>query len=306
MDLVMLGISNIASWTQNDGTMISLPPNEVTDDLGVIKSISALHGMLAPEFLERLMSLYPVKDFEDQARSTGHPESAQYFRAARIQRDITLTCPAIDFTFNVYKHSTPNVRLYDFNQSNMDEFYAAAGITHWRATHGADLPYFLHLLDAPGKSTPPDEMLATDFGNTVIDFVTDVNANLSPRSPDEQPSFLHDWPLAFGPSGRYSPDDEMPDELDVLVIGGPFGTHPIKVSSASAAQRDGVAGASSYREKPMVSQISTSILDAARSWLTASSAMQSREQQLQTQEIAKERLIERCGFVNTLIDQYGT
>lgn len=71
---------------------------------------------LSKSSLQRILKLYPLSDFEFLPRPD-EEATAQYYRAAQINRDMWFTCPVIDFTWQYTRYGNSNVRLYSMNET---------------------------------------------------------------------------------------------------------------------------------------------------------------------------------------------
>ncbi|KAL9069593.1 MAG: hypothetical protein Q9157_006105 [Trypethelium eluteriae] len=211
----------IASWTSNDGAWYPLP--SIDDDQSVVSSFEKYIVGFTDASLKKLLQLYPLSEFEHMARDEA--ATAQYYRAAQINRDLWFTCPVIDFTWQYVNNGgpqSPNVRLYEMNQTKFGPIFQYMGVPHWRAAHLSDIPYMLNGEVAAGGDNGPEqqELSALLSGSAAAFAHTGNPANSSHH-------VLQDWPFAFSKAEPRA--TEHPDEINVYVVGGPYGSGSGKV-----------------------------------------------------------------------------
>lgn len=93
--------------------------------------------------LQRILTLYPLSDFESLVRP-GEEATAQYYRAAQIHCDFWFTCPVIDFTWQYTRHGAPNIYLYSMNQTKFGPILKRMSVPQWRVCHLSNIPYMLN------------------------------------------------------------------------------------------------------------------------------------------------------------------
>lgn len=131
----------LTGWNEDDGTLFE--PAKIKSDADVIAALRSetfLDNQMTDESFAEMLTLYPVSDFSNYPAEN---ISAQFFRTARISRDIQFTCPSIFMVDAMANHSEPNVRtyLYDLNATLDTADEAEANELYLGVTHGSDLPF---------------------------------------------------------------------------------------------------------------------------------------------------------------------
>lgn len=103
----------ILGWNEDDGSLF-VPTTNFTTESAVIAYVRTEWPGLTNKNITEILNLYPSSDFQSMV------ESPQFFRAARVFRDIKFTCPQIDFSYQVAKHGS-EVYLYALNQTMFHE-----------------------------------------------------------------------------------------------------------------------------------------------------------------------------------------
>ena len=253
----LVGIPIIGSWTANDGAWYASP--DIDDDTSALASFQAyIHGLSQPT-LRRLLALYPVSDCTSLvAPSFNAP--AKYYRADQMKRDLWFTCPVIDFTWQYHRFGGNDLRLYEMNQTKFSPVFKYMGVPEWHVSHLSDIPYLMNEdVTAGGDNSAAQRELSALLSGSVAAFAYSGNPAIS-RSRT-----FKDWPVAYTQLDRHTVANEYPANLDLLVIGGPYGSGPAHVAPAASA-RD-----VSERERALAGQ----------------------------------KLIERCSFINSIHEEIG-
>ena len=211
---ISLGLPIMASWMANDGAWYAQPT--ITDDSEVLASFQSFIKGLQPASLQHLLQLYPVDEFTQLVRP-GEPATAQYYRAAQMNRDLWFTCPVIDFTWQYRRlgHSS-NIRLYEMNQTRYTPIFQYMGVPQWRVSHLSDIPYvFNEDVAAGGDNSRPQRELSALLSGSFSAFAHSSN----PTTAQAGRSF-NDWPLAYGGQTAQSLSRSEPDAIELLVIEG--------------------------------------------------------------------------------------
>ena len=278
------GVPTIGSYTANDGAFYAESDLETDDD--VTGTVTKYVVNISKQSLSKLLELYP----EDEFTSLPHPgekATAQYFRAAQINRDLWFTCPVVDFTWQYARFDpTTPVRVYEWNQSRFDPIWAELGHPEWRVAHLADLPYFFNeeLIGGGDNTTPDNVALSKLFAGTIAAFAyskvgdpTDAPANVQT---------LREWPITY--SNAKGSKEEFPSEWDVKVIGGPYGEGAGDYILGTEPRGAVVlAGRRPYPVETLrkrVEEDKKTGLEAALKW---------------------ERVLERCKFINGITEEVG-
>ncbi|KAE8154789.1 alpha/beta-hydrolase [Aspergillus avenaceus] len=231
------GIPIIASWVTNDGAWY-VPPPTTTDD-EVLGSFGLWLFNLAGTTKTKLLELYPTEDFEHMVQQDDGPISAQYYRAAQMNRDIWFTCPVLDFAWQYLKNGgveSSQIRLYEHNATRYAPSFGMMGVPMWRVAHLSDIPYVLNVkgLGGGADNSHPQLELSKRVSRTITKFV-------GTGSPEGNGSGVESWPAAFHDVGKPELSKDFPDKLSLQVVGGPYGTTPVTIAKgenpSSAAEQ---------------------------------------------------------------------
>ena len=200
----------------NDGAWYAQPT--ITDDASVLASFRTFVLGLSESSLQSLLRLYPESDFTHLVRP-GEDATAQYYRAAQINRDIWFTCPVIDFTWQYARHGNADVRIYDMNQTRFAPVFQQIGVPQWRVSHLSDIPYLMNEnVTFGGDNDWPQEALSALMSGSAAAFAHTGD----PTSSRGQ--VLGFWPTAYAGQTGEVLNSDYPEELNLYVIGGPYGT----------------------------------------------------------------------------------
>ena len=256
--LTLTGIPIIGSWVANDGAWYAQP--SISDDASVLATFQTFIKGLSEPSLQRLLSLYTLGDFTRLVRSD-EKATADYYRAAQMNRDLWFTCPVIDFTWQYTRfggHS--NIRLYDMNQTKFAPIFQYMGVPQWRVSHLSDIPYLMNEeVAAGGDNSPGQQELSTLFSGSIAAFAHSGDPAVSGGGT------FKDWPVAYQDQSAEALSHEYPEELSLYVVGGSQGSGPARVSGKTGI------GDRSKREEA----------------------------------VAWENLLERCGFINSILEEIG-
>lgn len=238
---IVKDIPIIASWVSNDGAWYA-PPTTASDD-DVLSSFGLWLTGLSKKTQSTLLELYPISDFEHMAQSDhdGSHVSAQYYRAAQLNRDLWFTCPVLDFAWHYRKQSKAEVRLYENNATRFTTAYEAMGVPMWRVAHLSDIPYVLNAQQLAGMGTDnsaAQRAQAEYVSRKIARFVTSG----SPNDDDDDEAEV--WSGAFINATEKELEGEFPDRLALQLFGGPYGN----VQVAVRAGDDGDEGSGNEAE----------------------------------------------------------
>ncbi|KAF7984454.1 hypothetical protein HWV62_14546 [Athelia sp. TMB] len=205
-------VSVIVGWNADDSSFFTSPTISTDADVA-----AALHQLAALKnsTIARILDMYPVAEFTGDVLPND-TVTAQYYRASRIQRDLTFTCPGVDFAFHVAKYAEhgATARLYALNQTALAAVYAADGTAYLGVSHFSDISYVFDAVDAYPGSTAADAALARAMAGSWAAFA----ANGDPAHVKAaNGTTLGEWPVAFGGGAK----GDAPTEFVVNVIGGP-------------------------------------------------------------------------------------
>lgn len=226
----------------------------------MLASFSTFVLGLSESSLQHLLTLYPISSFTHLVRPA-EEATAQYYRAAQINRDILFTCPVVDFTWQYTRHGgSPNVRLYEMNQTKFGPVFEYMGIPHWRVSHLSDIPYVLNGdIACGGDNSAAQQDLSALLSGSVAAFAHTGDPTVS------KGKVLSNWPVAYQGQSEEALLKEHPEEMSVYVVGGPYGNGIGKMT------REESNGGGSERERSL-------------GW---------------------EMVVERCRFINSILEEIG-
>lgn len=203
-------VTTMMGWCQDDLAPFMDPTIETASD--VRESVQVYAPGLSGATLDALLLLYPATEF------TGDPAanlSAEYYRTARIIRDILMVCEPFYFSERLAATGSATY-MYDWNQTNIGPFYEAlVGYVGDGVPHGSDLVYvYDNLVNKSGiilHPTASDYALADRASRTWAAFAT----NGKPGDMKYNATF-QGFEAAF-PNGTAGGDEP----IYVFVAGGP-------------------------------------------------------------------------------------
>ncbi|KAL1613155.1 hypothetical protein SLS60_001387 [Paraconiothyrium brasiliense] len=286
------GIPMVFGWTHDDGATNAGPANLINVEEDMIAPIARFAPLLEPSDFTDLFSHYPAADFEvDVANYEARKEetdpsvSVHFFRLARIMRDLLFTCSSIDLGFEMTRQTRlekgdwSGVRLYDLNQTMLTPLLKMGGMPYAGAIHGSDSNYIFngHFLELPVEEE--DKKLSREFSTAFINFAYTGNPSFGETTGEE-------WVSAFGDVIDFETKDG-PQEISVEVIGGPYGSGLVTLKShLSVAQGE---------------TLEQQVMNDGTEYV----AMQSPASEIKKAQLGKEKLFERCAYINTLAEKLG-
>ncbi|KAI1394302.1 alpha/beta-hydrolase [Hypoxylon trugodes] len=290
------GIPMVFGWTQDDGSTNAGPAPTFQTEEDMKTPIKNFAHALTDDDYEKLFALYPASDFKEefqnyQARKKdSDPEApVHFFRVARIMRDILFTCSSIDFGYEMWRQSKalnpdfPGVRHYDFNQSMATPLFHAAGMPYVGAVHGSDLDYIYNNIFPRDKMPDQDKELSDAMITSFLNFV---------YTGDASGGNSELWPESF--TGQTEPTS--PSGINLHLIGGPLGTGPSELLANEVDNTsNGTANLGVHEDGAQ-----NPLVDSTQFGEMGSPFIQARKQELQ-----RERLFERCAFINSLAEKLG-
>ncbi len=197
---------------------------------------------LSKSSLQRILTLYPLSDFKPLVRPD-EVATAQYYRAAQINRDIWFTCPVIDFTWQYTRHGAPNIHLYEMNQTKFGPILKYMGVPQWRVCHLSDIPYMLNEdVAAGGDNSVAQRELSVLLSGSAAAFAPTGNPT------DSEGRVFKEWPLAYPDRREQVLAKEHPENLNIYIVGGPGG------SGAAHIAPGGMGGEAEERERALAGE----------------------------------------------------
>ncbi|KAJ2970239.1 hypothetical protein NUW58_g9756 [Xylaria curta] len=287
------GIPIVYGWSHDDGSGSALPASDYQNEEEMKVAFKPFSHALTDDDFKTLFSLYPASDFETELsnfkcnKRDSDPEvPVHFFRLSRMLRDILFTCSSLSFGYEMSRQSKaldrtfPGVRLYDLNQSMLTPMMATVGLPHMGVCHGSDTHYILNGLFPEGTVEEADQSLARSMTAAFINFAYTGN----PTVPGDE--HFDQWPESFPENFN---EGSIPSSFNLQLVGGPFGTGPgtlkTKDNSYWARFTDAV-------QIPMGQDMGYGEMGSATS-------------QARQQLIEREKLVERCLFIDTLSEKLG-
>lgn len=155
------GVTAVMGWCEDDVTFFTDAAIATADDTRDF--VRTYVPNVSPSNVERLLSLYPTADF---AADPAANLTAEFYRAARVFRDIIMVCEPVRFAAALAANSGGgDAYLYAWNQTILDPILAAvAGQSGLGVVHTSEFAYVygnLSHYDLPGY---PFDPTPADFG----------------------------------------------------------------------------------------------------------------------------------------------
>ena len=197
------GIDIISGWNEDDGSLFTLPT--LQSDTDVAEFLLESFPGLTNASVRNAMRLYPTVEFETVQSNEVSP---QYFRASRMYRDATFSCPSLLMVQSNRRHHqgrherAPSDYLYALNQTVFAASYAAENASFYGVAHFSDIPFVFDQASTryAAVASPADKALASEMCGSWIAFAATGKV-------ERDDVTLNDWPA----SGTAD---------DVRVIGG--------------------------------------------------------------------------------------
>lgn len=227
-------------WTQDDlnfYTDISIA--SANDSYNFIRSY--LPALPEPS-LETLLGLYPVAEFKPP---TGTNLTAEFYRAARIFRDILMVCPSIHLGAAMHKTYAGPVFHYDFNQTILDPILEhLTNVSHLGVVHTSEFAYVFGTWQAYNNSGNP-------LNPTTSDYALQERAS---RSWSSFATFGHPTIAGDVTVQGWLDAYSTPNQTHVMTIGGPWeGWWPLGgVGSPEVVQRQRLVERCEFLNSPEI------------------------------------------------------
>ncbi|KAK8085107.1 hypothetical protein PG997_006378 [Apiospora hydei] len=286
-------------WTHDDGATNAGPATDFQTEADIQTAIRHFAHALTDDDYAALFALYPASDFAVEVHSYEARKAAadpavevHYFRAARILRDLLFTCSSLDFASEMSKpsdrpSSSPGARLYDLNQSTVTPLLrAAAGMPWLGVVHGSDIDYLYNNMFPRETLADADLALSDQLLAAFVNFAYTAD-------PNGAGAAVPSWPEAFPSVTNGGGSSQSRPAVDVQLIGGPWGT-----GNCHLAADTGVAGEGSFAAEQMDMQ--HPMVDSTKYGEMGGERLQQGQRELE-----RDRLLERCGFINTLAEKLG-
>jgi carboxylesterase type B len=214
-------------WTDGDVNFFTDISIATSND--TLAFIQGYLPAMPAEAVNRLLGLYPVAEFTPPS---GTNLTAEFYRAARVFRDIIMVCQPMFLAESIYNRSnmtnTPQnkVYLYDFNQTILEPILEQVyDVSHLGVVHTSEFAYIYGNLSIYNVS-------GFAFNPTVKDYelVKRASRSWSTFASTGSPSMEGKYTLqGFGPA--YS---RLGDIASLYIVGGPFQSFSKVAGSMSA------------------------------------------------------------------------
>ncbi|ROW05794.1 hypothetical protein VMCG_05222 [Cytospora schulzeri] len=295
------GIPVVFGWTEDDGATNAGPAHLFQEEDSMKVPIRSFAHALTDEDYSRLFSLYPVADFEEEVaryeaiKTEADPVApVHWFRVSRILRDMLFTCSSIDFGYEMSRQSRSldpsfsGVRFYDLNQSMLTPMFKAMGMAYVGTPHGSDYNYISNGVFPEGRVSEEDKVLSESMASSFIHFAYTGN----PTVPQNEG--FRSWPEAF-PRGQdqreFESETREPSMMNIQLIGGPLGTGPCQLRVGGASTEPSELHEAGSMQIPLG-------IDGVEFGEMVSPFVEARKRELERQ-----RIFQRCGFINTLTEK---
>jgi carboxylesterase type B len=162
----LANVTTMIGWCEDDLTFFTDFTIKTSEDTRRV--VAAYAPGLTSTNVDKLLSLYPVSDFAARATSN---LSSEFFRTARIFRDMIMTCPPMWYGQHIAAaggNNNNNVYLYDWNQTILEPIIdeASGGLTGFGVIHTSEFAYIFgnlshyNISGLPFHPTPDDYRLA--------------------------------------------------------------------------------------------------------------------------------------------------
>lgn len=198
-------VTTMILWCENDLTFFT--PMDIVSEADTFAFVASYQPAMSNASITDLLNLYPPSDFSDNPAAN---LSAQFFRSARIFRDILMTCQPIWYGENLARAGN-DVYLIDQNQTLLDPILASLGSPGLGPVHTSEFAYTYGNLSHYNTSGYPFNPTAEDYR-----LQTQQSRSWSTFASVGQPSLhardtLQSMDLAFA----------QPNQTSVFVVGGP-------------------------------------------------------------------------------------
>lgn len=200
------GVPTMIGWTEDDTTPFT--PANITTEQDSYDFVHQYQPGMTNKSIVELLGLYPVSDF--QTNQTANL-SAQFYRCARILRDIIMTCQPIHFGDAIAAKNGGRVWYYDQNQTSLTPALESLGSLGLGVVHTSEFAYMFGNLSHydvngyPFNPSPSDYALRDRESRSWSSFA----ALGRPSIPGKHA--LKGWNSAY----------THPNETDIFVAGGP-------------------------------------------------------------------------------------
>ncbi|KAK8859268.1 lipase [Apiospora arundinis] len=205
-------ITMMIGWAQDDMTLYTDLAIQTAQD--TFDSVRSSYRSISDNNMNKLLALYPTTDFSANVEAN---HSSEFYRAARISRDIIMVCQPLYVAQTLGAVAGNDVFLYDWNQTMLGPALASVRNLHGVGVpHTAEFGYIFGNLSAydvkgyPFDPTPADYALVHRGSRSWSTFASTGKPSLEG----------HDTLAGFGKAYNTGADTAG-GEPYIFVIGGP-------------------------------------------------------------------------------------
>lgn len=227
-------------WTQDDVNFYTNVSIATADD--TYQFLRGYLPALPEQSLDTMLEMYPVSEF---VPPSGTNLTAEFYRAARIFRDILMVCPSLHLGAAVHKTYDTPVFHYDFNQTILEPILEhTINVSHLGRVHTSEFAYVFGNIQAYNNSGNPINLTDSDYA-----LQQRASRSWASFASKGQPS-TQGYVTVQGWLDAYS----VPNETHVMTIGGPYeGWWPLgEVGSPEVVQRQKLAQRCAFFNSPEI------------------------------------------------------
>lgn len=214
-------VTTMMGWCDDDVTFFT--DANITTAQDTYDFLRAYAPDVSPDNISKLMALYPASDFPANAAANA---SSEFYRSARIFRDIVMTCQPLGYAEQIAAAGN-TVYLYDWNQTILD-------------------PFLSQVAHRPGMGSIHTSEFAYIFGNLSHYDTGDYDFAPSPSDYSLRDRGSRSW-STYASTGRpsleghdtlhgFTPAFAQNGQVNIFVVGGPSeGLSPIDGPEAASA-----------------------------------------------------------------------
>ncbi|ROW04066.1 hypothetical protein VSDG_01168 [Cytospora chrysosperma] len=150
-------ITTMFGWCDDDLTVFADNYVETAND--TYNFVQTYIPTMSSDNVAKLLSLYPSDEFTANVTAN---LSSEFYRAARIFRDILMTCPPIWYSEHMAAKGA-QVYLYDWNQTMLEPILASIGWPGLGPTHTSEFAYIFGNLSHYDTNDYPFNPLDSDW-----------------------------------------------------------------------------------------------------------------------------------------------
>ncbi|EFY87944.1 lipase, putative [Metarhizium acridum CQMa 102] len=214
-------VTTMMGWCDDDVTFFT--DANITTAADTYNFLRAYAPDVSTDNISKLMALYPASDFP---ANTAANASSEFYRSARIFRDIVMTCQPLGYAEQIAAAGN-TVYLYDWNQTILD-------------------PFLSQVVHRPGMGSIHTSEFAYIFGNLSHYDTGDYDFDPSPSDYELRDRGSRSW-STYASTGKpsleghdtlqgFTPAFTQNGQVNIFVVGGPHeGLSPIDGPKASRA-----------------------------------------------------------------------